>query len=343
MITICFREPECFRLRMPEVSVNDYSHFSLLKCKIRALAEPRASLPSRDFVAPHQSSKEHFCRIVAATEDSRHRTALVVPGHPATQPATVDGSAAQRKNKGARTVVKRNSVSRVRLAPFNRTLPLSLFMCELVVDINEKCDRPRGRGSTNPARLSACSDRSTLRTHRYGCLGEGDEIERRGTRVIVVCRNGGAPVLPPYSATDAIGIGRHVLPVRVKEPTTLDEIAGYHKLEDYHYRGKVLHGRRVPLIVQSSDPLVPGVLGYIELSTSFMMNRPRAELFNAAFSCCTRFDGNLGTSRQSGGTQTWSSELLAVSCRLNSGASRWHSCLSGTPHDSQEIIGTSGA
>jgi ABC-type ATPase with predicted acetyltransferase domain len=101
--------------------------------------------------------------------------------------------------------------------------------------------------------------------------------------VIAICRNGDAQVRPAYSVTDAIEFGRYALPVRVKEPTTLDEIAGYHKLEDYHYRGKALHGRRVPLIVQSSDPLVPGVLGYIELSTSFMMSRPRAELFNAPF------------------------------------------------------------
>jgi ABC-type ATPase with predicted acetyltransferase domain len=69
----------------------------------------------------------------------------------------------------------------------------------------------------------------------------------------------------------------------VKEIETEEELAGYHQLEECHYRGKALHGRRVPLIVRSEDPLLPLVLGYIELSTAFLMNRPRALLFDAEF------------------------------------------------------------
>jgi ABC-type ATPase with predicted acetyltransferase domain len=89
--------------------------------------------------------------------------------------------------------------------------------------------------------------------------------------------------LPIYSRHDYLDIGARRLRITIKEIETDDELAGYHQLEEYHYRGKVLHGRRVPLIVKSEDPLLPLVLGYIELSTAFIMNRPRAELLDTIF------------------------------------------------------------
>ncbi|MGD1154010.1 MAG: GNAT family N-acetyltransferase [Syntrophales bacterium] len=79
-------------------------------------------------------------------------------------------------------------------------------------------------------------------------------------------------------------IGTRSLHLAVKEIETKEELAGYHQLEQYHYRGKVLHGRRVPLIIRSEDPLLPLVLGYVELSTAFLMNRPRAIVLDNEFS-----------------------------------------------------------
>lgn len=123
-----------------------------------------------------------------------------------------------------------------------------------------------------------------LTTHRYCCLGPGDDIVLVGLdSAHVRCRNGIAQVLPVYSSADALAIGNRSVRVLVKEIETEDELTSYHQLEECHYRGKVLHGRRVPLIVKSDDPLLPQVLGYIELSTAFIMNRPRALLFDDAF------------------------------------------------------------
>jgi ABC-type ATPase with predicted acetyltransferase domain len=97
------------------------------------------------------------------------------------------------------------------------------------------------------------------------------------------CRNGRARIFPIYSRNDILTIGPRKLILTVKEIETDEELAGYHQLEEYHYRGKILHGRRVPLIVRSEDPLLPLVLGYIELSTAFIMNRPRAKLLDDKF------------------------------------------------------------
>lgn len=125
-------------------------------------------------------------------------------------------------------------------------------------------------------------------THRFCCLGPGDDaVLKTLNNVVAVCNNGRAQVLPAYRATDSLFVGTRRLRLTVKEIETEEELAGYHQLEEYHYRGTVIHGRRVPLIVRSEDPLLPLVLGYIELATAFIMNRPRAQVLDSEFS-----DGN---------------------------------------------------
>lgn len=134
------------------------------------------------------------------------------------------------------------------------------------------------------AKIYRLANRSFLRTHRYCCLGPGDDLGLRASgQVYAKCRNGLAVILPPYKATDFLVIGTRHVALTIKEIEAEEELAGYHQLEECHYRGKVLHGRRVPLIVRSADPLLPLVLGYIELSTAFIMNRPRAILLDDEF------------------------------------------------------------
>lgn len=124
----------------------------------------------------------------------------------------------------------------------------------------------------------------SLDAHRFCCLGPGDNLVVKGNNLAhAKCINGCAVVMPSYSAEDCLHIGVRTVPLTIKEPVSVEELAGYHKLEEYHYRGKVLHGRRVPLVVASNDPLLPHVLGYVELATAFIMNRPRAILFNHHF------------------------------------------------------------
>lgn len=128
------------------------------------------------------------------------------------------------------------------------------------------------------------SNGRVLHTHKFACLGEKDDVIVSNSRdVRVRCRNGYAQVLPMYQARDHIYVGNKKLKFIIKEIETEEELAGYHNLEEYHYRGTILHGRRVPLIIKSQDPLLPLVLGYIELSTTFLMSRPRSVLFSGTF------------------------------------------------------------
>jgi len=141
----------------------------------------------------------------------------------------------------------------------------------------------------------------TLRTHRYCCLGPGDDVVVSAWNAAHTrCRNGRAHILPIYSAPDAIEIGCRKLRLTIKEIDTEEELIGYHRLEECHYRGKALHGRRVPLIVRSEDPLLPRVLGYIELSTAFIMNRPRALILD------DEFEDDVGDIRW----QTWKKQAV---------------------------------
>lgn len=121
-------------------------------------------------------------------------------------------------------------------------------------------------------------------THRFCCLGKKDEvyIANNGS-MLVHCLNGESQIQPSYYAQDSIQIGLRTIPLTVKEPISEVELSEYHKLEDYHYRGKVLHGRRAPLVITSNDPLLPNVLGFIELTTAFMMSKPRSVLFDHSF------------------------------------------------------------
>lgn len=123
-----------------------------------------------------------------------------------------------------------------------------------------------------------------IQTHRFACLGPGDDVVYRSAKgAHVRCRNGVARLLPAYQAVDDIEVGQRRVSVTVKEIETEAELRGYVQLSQYHYRGKELHGRRSPLILVCHDPLLPNVLGYIELATAFLMNKPRAAVLSAPF------------------------------------------------------------
>lgn len=123
-----------------------------------------------------------------------------------------------------------------------------------------------------------------LDAHRFACLGPRDDvIIRSKANAVVRCRNGRATLLPAYLSHDHFVVGRRRVRVTVKEITTKEESSAYEDLTRYHYRGKKLHGRHAPLILVCHDPLLPPVLGYIELATPFLMNKPRTAILNAPF------------------------------------------------------------
>ena len=119
--------------------------------------------------------------------------------------------------------------------------------------------------------------------HRSACVTKGDRLELVDENTVYVsCKvgDGRAQILPCYSEADEVQLGDLTIPVEVKEITELKEYEAYQHLQFHHYRGKSLFGRHAPLVMCVSHPLLPDVVGYIELATPFLVSKPRHNFFN---------------------------------------------------------------
>lgn len=122
-----------------------------------------------------------------------------------------------------------------------------------------------------------------LSVPRSACVTKEDIIEFvNSNEVYVHCKHGDGKVqiLPSYLAEDEIQLGDLTILVSVKEITEPEEYEAYRQLQFHHYRGKSLFGRHAPLVMRADHPLLPSVIGYIELTTPFLVSKPRKEFFN---------------------------------------------------------------
>jgi GNAT superfamily N-acetyltransferase len=136
----------------------------------------------------------------------------------------------------------------------------------------------------SPQKLVRLSDGQVLSVSVSSCIGERDIVVERSGRFYVVCKNGDAQILPLYLAPDTLRCGGIVIPLKFKEIETEKEYECFRQLSEFHYRGHKLHGRTSVLIATTGYPLLPAVLGYIQLATPFFMNKCRATLVDDTFS-----------------------------------------------------------
>lgn len=139
-------------------------------------------------------------------------------------------------------------------------------------------------------KLIKFEDGSSLILHRFACVGPRDVVmfvPTESRRLYVACKNGTAKLRPIYRRHENFILATQPIKVTFKEIETEEELEGYKRLSDFHYRGVILHGRRVPLVATVDHPFLPRVIGYVELATTFIMNKPRSKVLHAEFS-----DGN---------------------------------------------------
>jgi ABC-type phosphate/phosphonate transport system ATPase subunit/GNAT superfamily N-acetyltransferase len=139
-----------------------------------------------------------------------------------------------------------------------------------------------------PQKLIRLSDGQVLTVSVSSCVGHQDEIIERDGSYYVPCENGDAQLLPLYLRSDTLRCGGIVVPLKVKELETNQEYESFKQLSEFHYRGHRLHGRTAVLIATTEFPLLPAVIGYIQLATPFFMNKCRSKLVSAPFA-----DGNI--------------------------------------------------
>lgn len=118
---------------------------------------------------------------------------------------------------------------------------------------------------------------------RSACVSKGDEVALGADGAHVVCENGSIRILPTYTAVEKVSVGSLSLELVVKEITEADEFEAYEALTRFHYRGHSLFGRTARLVVRNFHPIYPKVIGYIELTTPFYMNKARGTLLDAPF------------------------------------------------------------
>jgi ABC-type ATPase with predicted acetyltransferase domain len=104
-----------------------------------------------------------------------------------------------------------------------------------------------------------------------------------GPSAWVRCNHGDVQILPSYFVPEMLEFDGLAVELVVKEITEDDEYESYRHLANLHYRGHEIHGRTSKLILRSFHPAFPKVIGYIELATPFLMNKPRANVLNAPF------------------------------------------------------------
>ena len=117
------------------------------------------------------------------------------------------------------------------------------------------------------------------------CVAKGDQVRVERGEAWVIGKNGDCQFLQPYVVPDTIRLGGIQREVLIKEITEEEEHLAYQALADYHYRGKSIHGRTARLIVRTFHSNCPKVVGYIELATPFFMNKARALILDAPFTC----------------------------------------------------------
>lgn len=136
----------------------------------------------------------------------------------------------------------------------------------------------------SPRKIIRLSDGQVLSLSVSSCVGENDEVIERDGHYFVPCLNGDAQILPLYLKSDTLRCGGVVVPLKIKEIETEHEYESFQQLSEFHYRGHRLHGRTSVLIATTDYPLLPAVLGYVQLATPFFMSKCRANIVNAPFS-----------------------------------------------------------
>lgn len=124
---------------------------------------------------------------------------------------------------------------------------------------------------------------TTLLLPRSAAVAIGDRVELTEDSAWVLCKNGQAQIFPSYAAREQLRVGGLDLEFLIKEITEPEELAAYQALTQFHYRSRTLYGRTAPLIIRNFHPIYPKVIGYIELTSSFYMNKARSAILNAPF------------------------------------------------------------
>ena len=116
-------------------------------------------------------------------------------------------------------------------------------------------------------------------------VSKGDGIRFANGSAWVKLRKmeGEVQVLPVWYSKKSLRINGRSISLVIKEIETQDELDEYHALTRFHYRGKGGVGRRIPLIAKINVWNLPKVVGFVELSSSLIVNTARKKVLDGPF------------------------------------------------------------
>ena len=125
-----------------------------------------------------------------------------------------------------------------------------------------------------------------VNVRRYSLVGKGDRIQLNGRKISILLKNSEETVQisPFWRSRRKANIGGDQLSVLLKEIETEEELEGYRRMTQYHYRGNKGVGRSVPIVAVVKSEELPKVVGFIEITSTLLANSARRELFDSKFS-----------------------------------------------------------
>jgi ABC-type lipoprotein export system ATPase subunit/GNAT superfamily N-acetyltransferase len=129
-------------------------------------------------------------------------------------------------------------------------------------------------------------DGSRISLRRYPPIGEGDRIVNLNGELWAELSDSKEliPITPTWVCNTRLQFGSQHLNIEIKEIENEEELAGYQSLTEYHYRGGSGIGRSIPLVASVDTWQLPKIVGFIELSSSFLVNLARKRVFDTPFS-----------------------------------------------------------
>lgn len=117
----------------------------------------------------------------------------------------------------------------------------------------------------------------TRNCRRFIPVTKGDRIRFDGDKTWVKLPNkrGEVQIEPGWRSWGHLCLNGKRIRVTLKEIATQDELNAYRMLTEFHYRGNGGACRRVPLIAKVNVWNLPKVVGFVELSSSLLVNAER--------------------------------------------------------------------
>ena len=128
-------------------------------------------------------------------------------------------------------------------------------------------------------------NQSAISLRPFSAVSRDDFIRQTGGETWVRLRKTGGEVQisPAWKSRRSFRINGKKVSFTIKEIETKEEWEGYEALTHFHYRGRGGVGRRVPLIAVFNAWDIPKVAGFVELSSSLLVNVARKKILDAPF------------------------------------------------------------